>query len=75
MKLLQKSLRYQLWYLPFVLLLCTLLFFVLLKIQTTHLQDVQLLLKQENVLAKFNSGLLDSTQSIVGEYHISLNVP
>jgi signal transduction histidine kinase len=75
MNLLQKSLRYQLRYLPFVLLFCTLLFFVLLKIQTTHLQDVQLTLKQQHVLAKFNTGLLDSTQSITGEYHISVNYP
>jgi signal transduction histidine kinase len=75
MNLLQKSTRYQLRYLPFVLLICTLLFFLLLKIQTTHLQEVQLLLKQENVLNRFPTGPLDTTQNIIGEYHISINGP
>lgn len=71
MRLLQKNTRYLLKILPLVLLACTILFFILLKIQTQHLQEVQLLLKQENVLRKFNTGELQSSESIVGEHEIS----
>lgn len=71
MRLLQKNTKYLLKVLPLVLLACTILFFILLKIQTQHLQEVQLLLKQENVLRKFNTGELQSSESIIGEYEIS----
>jgi signal transduction histidine kinase len=43
----------------------------LLRRQTRHLQEKQLLLKQENVLRKFQSGALQSSQSVVGEYVIA----
>lgn len=71
MKLLQKNTRYLLRVLPLVMLACTLLFYVLLRFQTLHLQEVQLLLKQENVLRKFNTGELHSRENITGEYEIS----
>ncbi len=71
MKLLQKNTWYLLRILPLVLLACTILFFILLEIQTHHLHEVQLLLKQENVLRKFHTGELQSSESIVGEYEIS----
>lgn len=71
MKLLQKNTRYLLKSLPLVMLGCTLLFFLLLRRQTLHLQEKQLLLKQENVLRKFRSGNLDTAHSIVGEFEIT----
>lgn len=75
MNLLEKNTQYLLRVLPLVLIICSIIFFIFLKIQTTHLQEVQLLLKQENVLNKFNTGHLDSTENVVGEYEISVNKP
>jgi signal transduction histidine kinase len=68
MKLLQKNTSYLLKVLPLVLLACTILFFLLLQHQTLHLQNEQLLLKQQDVLQKFQSGALQGNQSIMGEF-------
>lgn len=70
MKLLQKNTRYLLRVLPFILLGCTILFFLLLQHQTLHLQNEQLLLKQEDVLKKFYSGTIRGDQSIMGEFDL-----
>lgn len=70
MKLLQKNTRYLLQTLPLVLLACTLLFFLLLRRQTLHLQKEQLLLKEENVLQKLRSGELKGNESIKGEFDL-----
>ncbi len=70
MKLLQKNTRYLLKFLPLVLLGCTLLFFLLLRKQTLHLQKEQLLLKQKNVVDELKSGHLHIDQSVTGEFEI-----
>ena len=70
MKLLQKNTRHLLKVLPLILLTCTILFFLLLQHQTLHLQHEQLLLKQKDVLQKFESGALPANQSIIGEFEI-----
>jgi len=70
MKLLQKNTRYLLRVLPLILLACTLLFFLLLRRQTLHLQNEQLLLKEENVLQKLRAGTLHGNQSIMGEFDL-----
>ncbi len=70
MKLLQKNTRYLLRVLPLILLACTLLFFLLLRRQTLHLQNEQLLLKEENVLQKLQSAAFQGNQSIMGEFDL-----
>jgi signal transduction histidine kinase len=70
MKLLQKNTRYLLKFLPLILLGCTLLFFLLLRKQTLHLQKEQLLLKQKNVFDELKSGHLNINQSVTGEFEI-----
>ncbi len=70
MKLLQKNTRYLLMALPLILLACTLLFFLLLRRQTLHLQNEQLLLKEEDVLQKFQSGTLQGNQNITWEFDL-----
>ena len=70
MNLLGKNTRYLLIILPVILLLCSGIFYFLLKWRTHHLQEKQLLLKQENVLNKYRSGTLDTTLDVVGEFAI-----
>lgn len=68
--LLQRNTRYLLLWLPVVLLGCTLLFFVLMRMQAHHMQEEQLLLKQKNIwnAFKLKSGNIDN--HINGEYDI-----
>jgi len=70
MNLLEKNTRYLLIILPIILLICSGIFFILLKWRTHHLQEKQLLLKQENVLNKYKSGPLDTNINIIGEFEI-----
>src|SRR6185312_14832674 len=68
--LLQRNTRYLLLWLPVVLLGCTLLFFVLMRMQAHHMQEEQLFLKQKNIWNAFKvkSGNIDN--HIAGEYDI-----
>jgi signal transduction histidine kinase len=71
MRLLQKNTRHLLRALPLVMLACSLLFFLLLLRQTTHLQKEQLLLKLSNLSRSFDQGGLSAGKSITGEYEIT----
>ncbi len=68
--LLQRNTRYLLIWLPVVLLVCSLLFYVLMHMQAHHMQEEQLFLKQENIwnAFKLKSGNID--RCVTGEYDI-----
>jgi signal transduction histidine kinase len=68
--LLQRNTRYLLIWLPVVLLACSLLFYVLMRMQAHHMQEEQLFLKQENIWNAFRakSGNIDT--HVTGEYDI-----
>lgn len=69
-KLLTKNTRYLLAILPPILLICSILFFFLLRMQVHHLQKEQLFLKQRDVLSRFANNELDSAYSIKREFDI-----
>jgi signal transduction histidine kinase len=69
--LLQKNTRYLLIWLPVVLLVCSLLFFVMLQMQANHMQEKQLLLKQNNVWNGFLEKSGSIQNHITGEYDIT----
>lgn len=69
----QKSTRYLLIWLPAVLLLGSLLFFVMLNKHSHHAQENQLALKQQNVWEAFISQPATMTMQIPGEYAIQKN--
>lgn len=54
MKLQKKNTRFLLIYLPIILTLCSLIFYILLSLQINHLHNKFLLLKQENILNLLN---------------------
>ena len=68
--LLQRNTRYLLLWLPVVLLGCTLLFFVLMRMQAHHMQEEQLFLKQKNIWNAFKSRSGNIDNHISGEYDI-----
>ena len=68
--LLQRNTRYLLTWLPVVLLVCSVAFYVLLRMQAHHMQEKQLLLKQRNVWAAFVSKGGNIEKHIPGEYDI-----
>ncbi len=68
--LLQRNTRYLLLWLPIVLLGCTLLFFVLMRMQAHHMQEEQLFLKQENIWNAFKLKSGDIDNHVTGEYDI-----
>ena len=68
--LLQRNTRYLLLWLPVVLLGCTLLFFVLMRMQAHHMQEEQLFLKQKNIWNAFKSKSGNIDNHISGEYDI-----
>lgn len=72
--LLQRNTGILLIWLPVVLLLCSVLFFVILRMHAHHAQEKLLLLKQENVWNAFlaRSGNID--KHITGEYDIAEGV-
>jgi len=72
MKLQKKNTKYLLLYLPVVFLVCTVIFFILLSIQTIHLHNEHLLLKQQNILHKIEEQKsdLEPNSGVVGEYTI-----
>src|SRR5215217_3798780 len=68
--LLQKNTRSLLLWLPLVLLASSLLFYVMLQMHTHHMQEKQLLLKQNNVWTAFTAQPSSFAKSIQGEYDI-----
>jgi signal transduction histidine kinase len=69
--LLQRNTRYLLLWLPVVLLACSLLFFVLMRMQAHHMQEEQLFLKQKNIWNAFKSKSGNIDHHITAEYDIS----
>jgi len=69
----QKNTRYLLIWLPVVLLLGSLLFFVMLNMHSHHTQERQLALKQQNVWNAFLAQPTTMTMQIPGEYIIEKN--
>lgn len=69
----QKNTRYLLIWLPVVLLLGSLLFFVMLNMHSHHTQERQLALKQQNVWNAFIAQPAAMTMQIAGEYVIQKN--
>lgn len=51
--LLQRNTRYLLTWLPVILLICCIIFYVLMQMQAHHMQEKQLELKQLNVWTAF----------------------
>ncbi|NCI45047.1 sensor histidine kinase [Sediminibacterium soli] len=68
--LLQKNTKYLLTWLPMVLLGCSVLFFLLLRMQAHHMQDKQLQLKQRNVWSSFTGTGGAVAPHVRGEYDI-----
>jgi len=71
----QKNTRYLLIWLPVVLLLGSLLFFVMLSMHAHHTQQKLLELKQQNVWKAFSSDSMEMLLQIRGEYAIEENTP
>lgn len=69
-QLLQKNTRSLLLWLPLVLLAASLLFYLMLERHTHHMQEKQLLLKQNNVWAAFTAQPNNFIKSVQGEYDI-----
>jgi len=68
--LLQKNTRSLLLWLPLVLLASSLLFYVMLGWHTHHMQEKQLLLKQNNVWTAFTAQPNNFIKTVRGEYDI-----
>lgn len=73
MKLLKKNTRFLLIYLPVILIICSIIFYILLSLKIDHLHDKNLLLKQENILRKIREKRenIDSNYGVVGEFTIN----
>lgn len=69
--LLQRNTRFLLIWLPVILLACSLLFYVLMRMQAHHMQEEQLLLKQDNIWNAFRAKSGNIEKNIFGEYDIS----
>lgn len=69
-QLLQKNTRFLLLWLPLVLICCSLLFYLFLRMQTHHMQEKQLQLKQRNIWENFTGSRANMSLSIAGEYDI-----
>src|ERR1035437_10831906 len=70
MKLLKKNTQFLLIYLPIILIICSVFFYILLNSQVNHLHDKILHLKQENVLRKLEEqkGDIDPNFEEIGEF-------
>ncbi|MGC4038457.1 MAG: HAMP domain-containing sensor histidine kinase [Chitinophagaceae bacterium] len=68
--LLQKNTRTILTWLPVVLFICCILFYVVLEMHTHHMQEKQLQLKQYNVWNSFIKQPSNTARHITGEYDI-----
>src|SRR5258708_6677844 len=71
----QKNTRYFLIWLPFVLLVGTLLFYLMLTMHVHHMQEKQLELKQKNILNAFLAKPDSIAMHIIGEYDIVKGSP
>src|ERR1700712_5276553 len=69
-RLLQRNTRYLLTWLPVVLMVCLVAFYILLRMQSNHMQEKQLLLKQRNVWAAFTRKSGNMENRVEGEYDI-----
>jgi signal transduction histidine kinase len=69
----QKNTRYLLTWLPLVLLLGSVLFFIILTGHARHMQEKQLELKQQNIWKAFITSSLP--MRIPGEYSIAISLP
>jgi signal transduction histidine kinase len=69
-QLLQRNTRFLLIWLPVVLVACSLLFYILMRMQAHHMQEKQLLLKQRNVWNAFLVKSGNIGKNIPGEYDI-----
>jgi len=68
--LLQRNTRYLLTWLPVILLICCIAFYVLMKMQAHHMQEKQLQLKQSNVWMAFVKSNGTIPRAIQGEFDI-----
>lgn len=71
----QKSTRYLLIWLPFVLLLGSFVFYIMLSMHAHHMQEKQLELKQRNIWKAFVANPELMTLRVVGEYTIEESNP
>jgi signal transduction histidine kinase len=69
--LLQRNTRFLLIWLPVVLLVCSLLFYLLMQMQAHHMQEKQLLLKQHDIWNVFVAKSGNIEKHIIGEYDIT----
>src|SRR5215213_2719326 len=69
-QLLQKNTRSLLLWLPVVLLVGSLFFYIMLQLHTHHMQEKQLQLKQHNVWTAFTSQSNDFIRNVQGEYDV-----
>lgn len=70
-RLLLKNTRYLMLWLPVVLLVCSIIFFIVLKMHAHHMQENQLLLKQSNVWNAFVEKSGNIEKHIIAEYDIA----
>src|SRR5438309_340174 len=68
--LLQKNTRFLLKWLPVVLLVCSLLFYMVMSRHAHHMQEKQLLLKKDNIWNAFIARQGSIERHIMGEYDI-----
>lgn len=69
-RLLQRNTRFLLIWLPIILLVCSIAFYVMLLKHTHHMQEKQLMLKQNNVWNAFVAKTGNIDRHVQGEYDI-----
>ena len=70
LSLLQRNTRYLFLWLPVVLIVCSLLFYVMMHMQAHHMQEEQLFLKQENIWNTFKTKSGNIDNHVKGEYDV-----
>jgi hypothetical protein len=71
----QKNTRYLLIWLPLVLLIGTILFYILMSAHAHHMEEEQLELKQENIWNAFLTNPVAPASQITGEYDLLPGTP
>lgn len=73
MKLQKKNTRFLLIYLPVILIICSVIFYILLNLHINHLHYKHLLLKQENIIGSLlkENGDIESHNKVFGEFSIN----
>jgi signal transduction histidine kinase len=69
-QLLQRNTKILLVWLPLILVVCSVIFYILMRMQAHHMQQKQLLLKQQNVWSTFIAKQGNIERRIIGEYEI-----